>query len=161
MPSLREAWPTMSSPMDILHREERWSSLPRQKGMAASLVPFRWCFITAVYSSSGVLTVLLKLFWTCCKINKQTHWIGSSRIPLLFTKPILHLPWHWPGSHWCSCVFLGVGDTRMWACVLCWHLNMDHSAIHIVTGNVTVEFLIVLTQLRAKGQFASGFMFHG
>lgn len=44
--------------------------------------------------------------------------------------------------------------------MLFWHANMEHSEIHIVTRNVTVGFLIVWTQLRAKGQFASGFLFN-
>lgn len=110
-------------------------------------------FIPAVNSSSGMLTVLAKLFWLAAEgINKFTC-LGTA--PLNKIHPAT--PMALPGS---SLHFRGEGGTRVWACALFWNLGSEHSAIHIVTANITVEFLTVWNQLRVKGQFVSGFLFN-
>lgn len=98
-----------------------------------------------------------KTVLTCCRRNKQIHLLGnctSQQNPSCNSYGITRL------LSALLCILGGRGGTRVWACALFWNLGSEHSAIHIVTANITVEFLTVWNQLRVKGQFVSGFLFN-
>lgn len=144
----------MRTPVLVLHREQRVLP-PTAVGHGSLSHALQVVFIPAVNSSSGMLTVLPNLFWLAAEgINKLT---GLGTTPLNKIYPAT--PMALPASYLHSCVFLG-WEARVWARALFWNLSSEHSAIHIVAGNVTVEFLTAWNQLRVKGQFASGFLFN-